>query len=378
MDDKFYMKRALEIARRGRFTTTPNPNVGCVIVLNGTIVGEGYHSCAGKPHAEIYALQMAGEKAKTATVYVTLEPCNHYGRTPPCCEALISAGVHRVVIAMQDPNPLVAGRGLAKLKAAGIKVNYGLMEVEAERLNKGFLKRMRTGLPFLQLKLAASLDGRTAMANGESKWITSLAARLDVQIWRAQSSAILSSSATVLIDNPALTVRWNELDSATKKIYPLQQLRQPVRIIIDSKNRIRPHHRLMLESGKIWLMRKSVTRQHFPSKVEQIIIPCNGEYIDLNRMMYILGQKQINTIWVEAGAKLSGALLQYGMVDEFILYLAPKILGNNARNLCYLPELNELSNILKFDLKEIYQVGPDLRLHLIPKINLEFNLEGKS
>ncbi|WWP01030.1 MAG: bifunctional diaminohydroxyphosphoribosylaminopyrimidine deaminase/5-amino-6-(5-phosphoribosylamino)uracil reductase RibD [Candidatus Dasytiphilus stammeri] len=367
MDDEFYMNRALEIARRGRFTTTPNPNVGCVIVLNGTIVGEGYHYCAGEPHAEIYALQMAGEKAKTATVYVTLEPCNHHGRTPPCCEALISAGVHRVVIAMQDPNPLVVGRGFAKLKAAGIEVDHGLMELEAERLNKGFLKRMRTGLPFLQLKLAASLDGRTAMANGESKWITSLAARLDVQLWRAQSSAILSSSATVLIDNPALTVRWNELDSETKNIYPLQRLRQPVRIIIDSKNRIKSHHRLMLESGKILLVRKYVTMQNFPQKVEQIIIPGNGEYIDLKRMMYIFGKKQINTIWVEAGAKLSGALLQSGIVDEFILYIAPKILGNHARNLCDLPDLNQLSHIIRFDLKEIYKVGPDLRLHLIPK-----------
>ncbi|WWO97749.1 MAG: bifunctional diaminohydroxyphosphoribosylaminopyrimidine deaminase/5-amino-6-(5-phosphoribosylamino)uracil reductase RibD [Candidatus Dasytiphilus stammeri] len=372
MDDEFYMKRALEIARRGIFTTTPNPNVGCVIVLNGIIVGEGYHYCAGEPHAEIYALQMAGEKAKTATVYVTLEPCNHHGLTPPCCEALISAGVHRVVIAMQDPNPLVAGRGFAQLKAAGIEVNHGLMELEAERLNRGFLKRMRTGLPFLQLKIAASLDGRTAMANGESKWITSLAARLDVQLWRAQSSAILSSSATVLIDNPALTVRWNQLNLATKKIYPLQRLRQPVRIIIDSKNRVKPHHRLMFESGKIWLMRKYVTTtQKFPKQVEQIIIPCNGEYIDLKRIMFFFGKKQINTILVEAGAKLSGALLQFGMVDELIIYIAPKILGNNARNLCEIPGLNQLSNILQFELKEIYQVGPDLRLHLIPKINFK-------
>ncbi|WWP01537.1 MAG: bifunctional diaminohydroxyphosphoribosylaminopyrimidine deaminase/5-amino-6-(5-phosphoribosylamino)uracil reductase RibD [Candidatus Dasytiphilus stammeri] len=372
MEDEFYMKRALEIARRGIFTTTPNPNVGCVIVLNGTIVGEGYHYCAGEPHAEIYALQMAGEKAQTATVYVTLEPCNHQGRTPPCCEALISAGVHRVVIAMQDPNPLVSGRGFSQLKTAGIEVNQGLMEPEAEELNRGFLKRMRTGLPFLQLKIAASLDGRTAMANGESQWITSLAARLDVQFWRAQSSAILSSSATVLRDNPALTVRWNELNLSTKKHYPLQRLRQPVRIIIDSKNRVKPYHRLMFESGKIWLIRKQVTtRQKFPKRVEQITIPCNGEYIDLKRMMLFLGKKQINTLLVEAGAKLSGALLQFGMVDELILYIAPKILGNHARNLCDLPGLNQLSNILRFDLKEIYQVGPDLRLHLIPKINFK-------
>ena len=209
MHDEMYMARALKLAARGRFTTHPNPRVGCVIVNQGEIVGEGFHYRAGEPHAEVHALRMAGEKAKGATAYVTLEPCSHHGRTPPCCDALIAAGVSRVVAAMQDPNPQVAGRGLYRLQQAGIEVSHGLMMSEAEALNKGFLKRMRTGFPYVQLKLGASLDGRTAMASGESQWITSPQARRDVQRLRAESHAILTSSATVLADDPALTVRWD-------------------------------------------------------------------------------------------------------------------------------------------------------------------------
>ena len=214
---------ALKLAQRGRFTTHPNPNVGCVIVKDGEIVGEGYHQRAGEPHAEVHALRMAGEKAKGATAYVTLEPCSHHGRTPPCCDALIAAGVARVVASMQDPNPQVAGRGLYRLQQAGIDVSHGLMMSEAEQLNKGFLKRMRTGFPYIQLKLGASLDGRTAMASGESQWITSPQAQRDVQRQRAQSHAILTSSATVLADDPALTVRWSELDEQTQALYPQQK-----------------------------------------------------------------------------------------------------------------------------------------------------------
>lgn len=209
--DEFYMARAFELARLGRFTTAPNPNVGCVIVRDGEIVGEGYHLRAGEPHAEVHALRMAGDKARGATAYVTLEPCSHHGRTPPCADALVAAGVTRVVAAMQDPNPQVAGRGLYKLQQAGVEVRHGLMLAEAEAVNLGFLKRMRTGFPYVQLKLGASLDGRTAMASGESQWITSPEARQDVQRLRAQSAAILSTSATVLADDPSLTVRWDEL-----------------------------------------------------------------------------------------------------------------------------------------------------------------------
>src|SRR5476651_2582626 len=231
--DEKYMARAFELARRGRFTTTPNPNVGCVIVRDGEIVGEGYHLRAGEPHAEVHALRMAGERAKGATAYVTLEPCSHHGRTPPCADALVDAGVARVVASMQDPNPEVAGRGLYRLKQAGIDVSHGLMHSEAEAVNLGFLKRMRTGFPYVQLKLAASLDGRTAMASGESQWITSSQAREDVQLFRAQSSAILSTSATVLADDPALTVRWPSLPEHVQECYPQSALRQPIRVIVD-------------------------------------------------------------------------------------------------------------------------------------------------
>lgn len=243
--DEFYMARAFELARLGRFTTAPNPNVGCVIVRDGEIVGEGYHLRAGEPHAEVHALRMAGDKARGATAYVTLEPCSHHGRTPPCADALVAAGVTRVVAAMQDPNPQVAGRGLYKLQQAGVEVRHGLMLAEAEAVNLGFLKRMRTGFPYVQLKLGASLDGRTAMASGESQWITSPEARQDVQRLRAQSAAILSTSATVLADDPSLTVRWDELDAETQRLYPRENLRQPLRILLDSQNRITPQHRVV-------------------------------------------------------------------------------------------------------------------------------------
>ena len=367
MQDERYMARALELARRGRFTTTPNPNVGCVIVRDGTIVGEGWHQRAGEPHAEVHALRMAGEKARGATAYVTLEPCSHFGRTPPCCDALIAAGVSRVAAAMQDPNPQVAGRGLYRLQQAGIEVSHGLMMAEAEALNRGFLKRMRTGFPFIQLKLGASLDGRTAMASGESQWITGAQARRDVQRLRAQSSAILSTSATVLADNPALTVRWPELDSETREMLPEAQLRQPVRIIIDSDNRVTPQHKLIQQPGSSWLMRRMPDEAVWPERVTQIAVPEVNNKLDLVAMMMLLGQRQINSIWVEAGATLAGALLRAGLVDELIVYLAPKLLGNAARGLCELPGLTQLADAPEFSFSDIRQVGDDLRLTLTPR-----------
>lgn len=367
MRDEEYMARALELARRGRFTTTPNPNVGCVIVRDGVIVGEGWHQRAGEPHAEVHALRMAGEQARGATAYVTLEPCSHYGRTPPCCEALIAAGVSRVVAAMQDPNPEVAGRGLYRLQQAGIAVSHGLMMAEAEALNRGFLKRMRTGFPFVQLKLGASLDGKTAMASGESQWITSAEARRDVQRLRALSSAILSSSATVLADDPALTVRWNELGAATQARYPEENLRQPVRVIIDSQNRVTPQHRLLHQSGETWLARLQTDEQQpWPQAVRQLQVPPRDNRLDLVSLMMLLGKQQINQVWVEAGAQLAGALLTAGVVDELIVYLAPKLLGDSARGLCDLPELSALRDAPLFSFSDVRQVGPDLRLTLRP------------
>lgn len=364
--DEKYMARAFELARRGRFTTTPNPNVGCVIVRDGKIVGEGYHLRAGEPHAEVHALRMAGDRAKGATAYVTLEPCSHHGRTPPCADALVAAGVARVVASMQDPNPEVAGRGLYRLKQAGIDVSHGLMHSEAEAVNLGFLKRMRTGFPYVQLKMAASLDGRTAMASGESQWITSTAARADVQRFRAQSSAILSSSATVLADDPSLNVRWSELDSETQHIYPQENLRQPLRIIIDSQNRVTPQHKVVNQPGETWLARLQADTQSWPDSTQQWGVPGRDNRVDLVLMMMLLAKRQVNSIWVEAGAELAGALVQAGLVDELIVYMAPKLLGENGRGLCVLPGLQSLSDAPQFALSDVRQIGPDLRLRLKP------------
>lgn len=367
MTDERYMARALELARRGRFTTTPNPNVGCVIVRDGEIVGEGWHQRAGEPHAEVHALRMAGDKARGATAYVTLEPCSHHGRTPPCCDALIAAGVSRVVAAMQDPNPQVAGRGLHRLQQAGIAVSHGLMMSEAEALNRGFLKRMRTGFPWIQLKLGASLDGRTAMASGESQWITSAAARRDVQRLRAQSSAILTTSATVLADDPALTVRWSELSAEVRAELDEAQLRQPVRVVIDSQQRVTPQHRLIAQPGESWLMRSVADQQSWPQTVTQIAVPLRDSQLDLVAMMMLLGQRQINSVWVEAGAGLAGALLQAGLADELIIYMAPKLLGNAARGLCELPGLSALADAPALNFSDVRKVGDDLRLTLTPR-----------
>ncbi|SFC88096.1 bifunctional diaminohydroxyphosphoribosylaminopyrimidine deaminase/5-amino-6-(5-phosphoribosylamino)uracil reductase RibD [Pragia fontium] len=363
-NDAQFMARALELARMGRFTTTPNPNVGCVLVRDGVIVGEGYHHKAGEPHAEVHALRMAGEQAKGATAYVTLEPCSHHGRTPPCADALVNAGVVRVIAAMQDPNPEVAGRGLYRLQQAGIAVEHGLMMAEAEAVNRGFFKRMRTGFPYLQLKLAASLDGKTAMASGESQWITSVDSRRDVQQFRAQSSAILSTSATVLADNPSLNVRWSELNDEIQQYYPQDALRQPVRVILDRHNRLTPDLKLFSLPGDIWLVRSQKGHENWPPHVEQLIVPEHNGGLDLVVLMMQLGRRQINTIWTEAGPTIAGALLQAGLVDELVLYLAPKLLGDGAMGLCKLPGLERLSQALQFKLHDVQQTGDDLRLRL--------------
>ena len=365
MQDELYMARALKLAARGRFTTHPNPNVGCVIVKDGEIVGEGFHYRAGEPHAEVHALRMAGEKAQGATAYVTLEPCSHHGRTPPCCEALIAAGVSRVVAAMQDPNPQVAGRGLYRLQQEGVDVSHGLMMNEAEALNKGFLKRMRTGFPWIQLKMGASLDGRTAMASGESQWITSPQARRDVQRLRAQSHAILTSSATVLADDPALTVRWDELNADTQALYPQENLRQPLRIVIDSQNRVTPQHRIVEQAGETLFARTREDERQWPENVRTLLVPEHNGRLDLVVLMMLLGKQQINSIWVEAGSTLAGALLEAGLVDELIVYIAPKLLGSDARGLCVLPGLEKLEQAPHFKLNEIRHVGPDICLHLV-------------
>ena len=368
MVDQQFMEQALQLALRGRYTTHPNPNVGCVIVKDGVVVGQGWHQKAGEGHAEVHALREAGERARGATAYVTLEPCSHHGRTPPCCEALITAGISRVVAAMQDPNPQVAGRGLHRLRDAGIAVEYGLLATQAESLNRGFLKRMRTGFPWVQLKMAASLDGRTAMANGESQWITSSAARQDVQQFRAQASAILTTSQTVVTDNPTMNVRWSELDTATQSSIGNESLlRQPVRVVLDRHHRVSSESTLFSTPGApTWRVVTEPTTEAAQWD-KTLVIPEHQGNVDLVALMMVLGQQQINTLWVEAGATLAGQLLLAGVVDELILYVAPKLLGSEARGLCVLPGLESLSQALEFETLSVQQVGPDLRIILQPK-----------
>lgn len=367
MSDLDFMQQALQLAAQGRFTTSPNPNVGCVIVKDGVVVGRGWHQKAGEGHAEVHALHEAGEQAQGATAYVTLEPCSHHGRTPPCCEALIAAGIARVVAAMQDPNPQVAGRGLHRLRQADVAVEFGLLAEEAELLNRGFLKRMRTGFPWVQLKMAASLDGRTAMANGESQWITSPAARQDVQRYRAQASAILTTSKTVLADNPTMNVRWAQLDAATQALIGDEQsLRQPVRVVLDRRQQISAAAAIFTErTAPAWRAITEPSEEDTPWD-KSLIIPEHQGHIDVVALMMVLGQQQMNTVWVEAGATLAGQLLQAGVVDELILYIAPKLLGSDARGLCVLPGLEHLSQALEFETKDVQQVGPDLRIILQP------------
>lgn len=366
MQDRDYMQYAIQLARKGRFTTSPNPNVGCVIVKEGNIVGEGFHQKAGDAHAEVHALKMAGENAINATAYVTLEPCAHYGKTPPCANALIDAGIKRVVIAMRDPNPLVAGKGIQLLQNAGIKVDVGLLQEEAEKLNCGFLKRMRTGLPFVRLKLAASLDGRTAMKSGESKWITGEIARQDVQVFRAQSDAILSTSQTVITDDPRLTVRFTDLPDEIKRDYKFEDLRQPIRVILDSHARLKnsAEFQLFSEPSKIILVRTEKSQQFIQTGLIEEMIAGQCDQIDLHKMLKQLAEKGINSIWVEAGAKLAGALIQHDLVDELIVYLAPKLLGNEAKGLCELSGLTTLNEALNFEFINIKKIGNDLRMIL--------------
>ena len=348
------MSRAIDLAKGGIYTTAPNPNVGCVIVNNDQIVGEGFHFRAGEPHAEVHAMRMAGEKTIGATAYVTLEPCSHYGRTPPCAEGLIKAKVAKVICAMQDPNPVVAGRGIKMLRDAGIEVEVGLLEQDALALNPAFIKKMKTGMPFVQLKMAASIDGQTALKNGQSQWITSSQARQDVQAFRAQSGAILSTSKTVIEDNASLTVRWSELPASIQAIYPEQALRQPSRVILDRKQTLTPDLRF------------------FQSQTESIIIAPSNEHfdeLDWSKQLELLPIFQtlaktysINHLWVEAGATLSRSLIREGLVDELILYIAPKLMGNDGRGLLGDLGLTSLEQAIDLDIKEVRMVGKDLRI----------------
>jgi diaminohydroxyphosphoribosylaminopyrimidine deaminase/5-amino-6-(5-phosphoribosylamino)uracil reductase len=360
--DKRYMSRAIKLAKQGQYTTTPNPNVGCVIVKDGLVVGEGFHIRAGGPHAEVHALKAAGSRAKGATAYVTLEPCSHHGRTPPCAEGLIKAGVIRVVAAMVDPNPQVAGRGLAMLEEAGIETASGLLEMQSESLNDGFLKRMRTGLPFVTCKLAASIDGRTALKNGESKWITSAQARQDVQIYRAHSCAILTGADTVLADDAKLNVREDECNITLPDGV---SLRQPIRVIFDSQNRLTPTLSLFKSPSPIIILRTSLdNRQQWPHFVEQVVVSKSDEKIDCQSVLSLLAERGVNRVWLEAGATLAGIFHQHNLIDEFVVYLAPKIIGHDGRGLFNSPELTRMNEIKTLNFTDVERIGDDIRLTL--------------
>jgi diaminohydroxyphosphoribosylaminopyrimidine deaminase/5-amino-6-(5-phosphoribosylamino)uracil reductase len=356
------MARALELAEKGAATTHPNPRVGCVIAKEGEIIAEGWHERAGGPHAEVAALRALASgaglaAARGSTVYVTLEPCSHHGRTPPCADALVNANVGRVVFAIPDPNPKVAGGGVVTLTQAGITVDMGLMEAEAEEMNVGFLKRMRKGTPYVRVKAGISLDGRTALANGKSKWITSEAAREDVQLWRARSSAVLTGIGTVLADDPQLNVRLPEVS------------RQPAVVVLDANARTPVTAKLFSGGGPVVVFTKSgpgagaAALRLRGARVEAV---AGNAELDLAAVLARLGELEENEVLVEAGPTLTGALVREGLVDELLLYVAPKLLGPQGRPLFDLPLLDDLQQARSFTILESKQVGPDLRLRMRP------------
>ncbi len=359
--DESYMRRALELAERGLYTTDPNPRVGCVLVRAERIIAEGWHERAGEPHAEIHALRAAGAAARGATAYVSLEPCSHRGRTPPCAAALIDAQVARVVYAIGDPNPLVDGAGAAALRGAGIEVRSGVLAAQAQAQNPGFFKRMRTGLPWVRVKLGASLDGRTALASGASRWITGEEARADVQRYRARSSAIMTGSGTVLVDDPALTVR---LEGTT---------RQPLRVVLDSELRVPASARVYSAAGAALVFTangeasRRAALEQAAVRIETVARASAGG-LQLEPVLRRLAALHINEVWVEAGAHLAGALLRTTLVDELILYLAPSLLGPQALPLAVLPQIARLEQQWRGQFTDCTRIGQDLRLTLRPAL----------
>ena len=352
-NDLFWMRRAIELARLGQYSTKPNPNVGCVIVKDAQLLGEGFHPRAGQPHAEVFALRQAGEQARGATAYVTLEPCAHYGRTPPCAKALVDAGVVKVVVACPDPNPLVAGKGVQILKDAGIQVDVGVAEAEARQLNLGFLKAMATGMPYVRLKVASSLDGRTAMASGESKWITGTAARADVQHWRAISAAVLTGIDTVLADDCLLNVRHLAGVDDTHSVV------QPKRIILDRQGRLPLSAQILQQPETVMVMGPYRAELEALGVIQLAVQPL------ATLLAQLVQQHQIYDVLVEAGATLSTAFLQEGWVDEVISYVAPTLLGRSARTM-FNAEFEQMAEQLRFKLYDVTQLGDDVRLRLIP------------
>jgi diaminohydroxyphosphoribosylaminopyrimidine deaminase/5-amino-6-(5-phosphoribosylamino)uracil reductase len=354
--DLEFMARALQLAERGRFTTDPNPRVGCVLVKNGRIIGEGFHERAGQAHAEINALKNSTEDTSGATAYVTLEPCSHHGKTPPCCDALISAGIKRLIVAMKDPNPLVSGRGLERCKAAGIEIVCDVLRADAEKLNRGFILRMTKNRPFIRSKIAMSLDGKTALANGESQWISSPEARADVHRFRAESSAILTGIGTVLADNPSLNARVD---------FPIVQ---PIRVVLDSTLHMPPDSQMSKLDGRTLILTCSTDEQKHAilknAGFETYVLPESNGRLDLPAVMEFLATQEINNVFVEAGATLNGALLEASLVDEWLIYMASCVLGDKGRGAFALPELQAMTDKKMLQWRDVRHVGTDLRLTL--------------
>jgi diaminohydroxyphosphoribosylaminopyrimidine deaminase/5-amino-6-(5-phosphoribosylamino)uracil reductase len=351
--DQQHMAEALRLAEKGLFTATPNPRVGCVIVRDGQAAGAGWHEKTGGPHAEVLALRAAGERARGATAYVSLEPCSHHGRTPPCVDALIEAGIARVVAAMQDPNSQVAGSGFAALRAAGIQVESGLMQDEAHALNIGFVSRMSRGRPWLRMKIAASLDGRTALANGQSQWITGPEARRDGHAWRARACALITGIGTVRDDNPQLNVR------------EVETTRQPLKVVVDSRLQL-PLSAKLLESGKVLVAAavddKAGIAALQDKGAEVVLLPNARGKVELTELMRELARRELNEVQVEGGSKLNGSLLGEGLVDELLIYLAPGILGDSARGMFSLPELADLAQKRLVQFTDVRTIGSDIRV----------------
>ncbi|GGD12180.1 bifunctional diaminohydroxyphosphoribosylaminopyrimidine deaminase/5-amino-6-(5-phosphoribosylamino)uracil reductase RibD [Halopseudomonas salina] len=368
ISDRRMMARALQLAAKGLYSTDPNPRVGCVLVREDRIVGEGWHVRAGEGHAEVNALAQAGEEARGATAYVTLEPCSHTGRTPPCADALIAAGVVRVVAAMQDPNPLVAGRGLERLRAADVQVDCGVLESEAAALNPGFVKRMQTGLPYVRLKLAMSMDGRTAMASGESQWITGPEARADVQRLRARSSAVVSGADAVLLDDSALTVRSAQLGLPEAEAKAATE-RQPLRVLVDGSLRVPLSGRLFQQDGPVLVacrLDELPEADYRAAGAELIALAdAGGQQVDLDALLQLLASRGCNEVLVESGAKLTGAFLRAGLVDELVVYMAPRLLGSLARPLLELP-FDSMAQAMQLDVTDMRAVGRDWRITARP------------
>ena len=361
----YYMNKALKLAKKGLFTTTANPRVGCVLVSRGRVVGKGYHKRVGEPHAEVFAIENADEYSGSATAFVTLEPCSHYGKNPPCADALIEAGVRRVVICNNDPNPLVAGKGIAKLKAAGIKVKSGYKSKTGQQLNIGFFYRMHKGIPYVRLKMAQSLDGRTAMKNGESHWITGKMARKDVQYWRARSHAILTGIDTVLQDDCKLTIRVKQLPKKYQNLPNDFDVYQPMRVVLDTHLRMPLNAKIIQGLGRIVVM----TASNNSSKINQLQglgvevmqMPIDNNKIELNAVLKWLGDQQINELLVETGATLAGSFIQQNLVNQLILYTAPVIMGSSARPLFEI-NIEEMKNRLHIEHFKTKQMGKDWRL----------------